>query len=507
MSPSSAPPSGAARLLLPVLAAGVFLGGLDQTVVVTALPPMIQDLEVPFTRLDQAAWIVSAYLIGYTVSLPLVGRVADRYGHLAVYVACLALFSLTSVACGAAQSLDWLVAARGVQALGGGAVLPVALGLLGSRGSALAQIARFGMLLGLAEAGGVLGPLYGAIVLNWLDWRWIFYLNLPLVALIIGLLVLAWRAGAARDVPTGSGRVDYPGALLAALGLGLLTYALSGEAQSTALSFDQVGLLLAALVVLVGFAAWQMRSAEPLLDLRLLVRPGFAAANAANFFVGAALIAAMVDIPLWLATVQGGTAVEGGLLLLRMTALIPPGAWLGGLVARRAGIAPVGVAGAVVAAVGLWGVAGWGGEPGLGRQTLHLAVAGLGFGLVIAPVTASAVEHAGRERAATAAAWITVLRVVGMVVALAALTHYGLGLFHELTGDLSLPLPQPGEDAAASQARVEAYQAAIREATLEVFHAVFAAAALCCLVAAACCGALRHPSLRPLGAPAGIERT
>src|SRR5690242_16881041 len=92
-------PGWAARLLLPTLAAGVFLGGLDQTVVVTALPSMVQDLEVPFTRLDQAAWIVSAYLIGYTVSLPLIGRFADRYGHLAVYVGCLALFALTSVAC------------------------------------------------------------------------------------------------------------------------------------------------------------------------------------------------------------------------------------------------------------------------------------------------------------------------------------------------------------------------------------------------------------------------
>src|SRR5438067_212315 len=98
----------AERLLLPALAAGVFLGGLDQTVVVTALPAMIQDLEVPFTRLDQAAWIVSAYLIGYTVALPLVGRVADRYGHLPVYVACLAIFALTSVVCGLAKSLDGL---------------------------------------------------------------------------------------------------------------------------------------------------------------------------------------------------------------------------------------------------------------------------------------------------------------------------------------------------------------------------------------------------------------
>src|SRR4051812_21101450 len=127
MSRLSAPPRvesasaavGAARLLFPVLAAGGFLGGLDQTVVVTGLPALIRELDVPFTRLDEAAWIVSAYLIGYTVALPLVGRVADRYGHLPVYVACLILFAATSVACGAAQSLEWLVLARGFQALGG----------------------------------------------------------------------------------------------------------------------------------------------------------------------------------------------------------------------------------------------------------------------------------------------------------------------------------------------------------------------------------------------------
>src|SRR5438094_4549672 len=400
MSPSSAPARGAAaelraaQLVLPALAAGVFLGGLDQTVVVTALPAMIQDLEVPFTRLDQAAWIVSAYLIGYTLALPLVGRVADRYGHLPVYVACLALFALTSLACGLAGSLDGLVLARGLQALGGGAMLPVALGLLGSRESALKQIARFGLLLGLAEAGGVVGPLYGALILNWLPWRWIFYLNLPLVAALLAPLALAWRAAERHDWLEREGRIDYPGAALAALGLGLLAFALSGEALSTALSVQQAALLLGALLVLAGFALWQMRAPEPLLDLRLLRRRPFAAANAANFFVGAALITAMVDVPLWLATVQGGSGVAGGLLLLRLTAFIPPGAWLGGVLAHRVGVAAVGVAGAAVAALGLWQVALWTAEVGAARQTLDLALAGLGFGLVIAPITAAAVEHA-----------------------------------------------------------------------------------------------------------------
>ncbi len=491
----TATPGWARRLLLPTLAAGVFLGGLDQTVVVTALPPMIQDLDVPFTRLDQAAWIVSAYLIGYTVALPLVGRVADRYGHLAVYVACLVLFAGTSVLCGAARSLDWLVLARGLQALGGGAMLPVALGLLGSRQSALVQIGRFGLLLGLAEAGGVVGPLYGAAVLHWLSWRSIFYLNLLLVALLLALLALAWRAGAARDRAEGEGRVDYPGAALATVGLGLLAYGLSGEATSTALSAQQLALLLAALVALAGFALWQLRVAEPLLDLRLLGQAGFAAANAANFFVGAALIVAMVDVPLWLATVQAGSPVDGGLLLLRMTALIPPGAWLGGLLAQRLGVAAVGVVGAAVAAAGLWGIANWDADVANTRQTLDLVVAGLGFGLLIAPITASAVAHAGRQRAATAAAWITVLRVVGMLVALSALTHYGLGLFHELTATLALPLPQPGEDPATTAARVARYQQAVQGATLAVFHAVFRAAALCCLAAAACCALLRRPAV------------
>ena len=488
----NASPTWAQRLLLPTLAAGVFLGGLDQTVVVTALPSMIRELEVPFNRLDQAAWIVTSYLIGYTVALPLVGRVADRYGHLLVYVICLAWFAITSVACGLAPSLEWLVAARALQALGGGAVLPVALGLLGSRASAMAQIGRFGLLLGLAEAGGVVGPLYGAMVLNWLDWRWIFYLNVPIVVVLVALLALARQAGAARVVSRASGRIDYVGAVLAAIGLGLLALALSGEAFSTALSLQQILMLLAAALVLGGFAIWQMRTPDPLLDLRLLRSASFAAANLSNFFIGAALIVAMVDVPLWLATVRQGSGVEGGLLLLRMTALIPPGAWIGGLLARRLGVAAVGVIGSLVAALGLWLTSAWGIDVGIGQQTLDLAITGFGFGLVIAPVTATAVDQAGRERAATAAAWITVLRVVGMLVALSFLTHYGLGLFHELTSSLALPLPQAGDDASTSAARLAAYQQAIQSATLAVFRSVFLGAAVCCVAAAICCALLQR---------------
>jgi MFS family permease len=130
-------------ILVP-LGVGVFLGALDQTVVVTALPAIVSDLQIPFNRLDDAAWLVNAYLLGYTISLPLVGRLSDVYGRRPVIFGCLALLGITSIACGAARGLESLIAARGLQAIGGGALLPVALAVVGD----LVPPARRGLLLG-----------------------------------------------------------------------------------------------------------------------------------------------------------------------------------------------------------------------------------------------------------------------------------------------------------------------------------------------------------------------
>src|SRR5437867_12520262 len=157
------------KFIIGVVSLGIFLAALDQTVVVTALWPISTDLQIPVTELDKAAWLVTAYLLGYTVALPIMGRVADVYGHRRVYLVALGLFMVGSLLCALAPVLPWLIGARALQAVGGGAVLPVGMAM--SRHLSEARRVPFvlGMLGAVAEAGGVIGPLWGALIMKNLD--------------------------------------------------------------------------------------------------------------------------------------------------------------------------------------------------------------------------------------------------------------------------------------------------------------------------------------------------
>ncbi|MBI4494584.1 MAG: MFS transporter [Chloroflexi bacterium] len=468
-----------AYLALAALSAAVFLGALDQTVVVTALPSVIADLQVPFTRLNEAAWIVTAYLLGYTVAMPLVGRMSDVYGRRRVFTACLLLFGATSFLCGAARGLEWLILARGLQAVGGGALLPVTLAVVGD----LVPERRRSLLLGAvgaaAEAGGVLGPLYGALLLDSLSWRWIFYLNLPLVLVLLGAVHLTYRHPSSGT----AGSVDYPGALLLGTGLGSLTLGLSREVGQAGAPQVQWELVALAVVLLAAFVVWEGRAKVPLVDLALFHVVPFAAGNAASLLAGAALIVAMVDVPLWSATVLQRPAVEGGLLLMRLTVAIPVGALLGGLLARTLGYRLATAAGLGLSAAGLSLLAQWRPDTPLEQMTRDLALSGAGFGLIIAPLTAVVMAWAGPARAGVASALVTVMRMVGMTIGLSALTAWGLARFNALVANLPLPLPLLDEAPEALQQRLLDYQQRVLEATLAVFGEIFLAAALVCLLA------------------------
>jgi EmrB/QacA subfamily drug resistance transporter len=465
-------------LVLATLAAGVFLGALDQTVVVTALPAIIDDLHIPFTRLNDAAWIVTAYLLGYTVAMPLVGRMSDAYGRQAVMLGCLLLLGLTSVACGAARSLEWLIVARAVQAIGGGALLPVTLAVVGDLFPLERRSVLLGVVAGTAEAGGVLGPLWGAAVLERLSWHWIFYLNVPLVAALVLVLRRFPAPGRHSD---SQPRIDYTGGALLGLGLGALALGLSRETSQGALFRIALGVIAAS--SLAAFVWHERRTDVPLIELRLFMRLSFTAGNLLSLMSGAALIVAMVDVPLYAAIVLQKSAVEGGLLLMRLMGGIPIGAVIGGVLTRRLGPAPAAVLGVLACGGGLAFLARWSPATSPDEMTRDLLLAGLGFGVQLAPITAVVVGWAGAARAGVAAALVTVMRMIGMLVGVATLTSWGLERFNGLVASLPLPLPVLGESAEATQQRIVEYQAAVLNASLTVFTELFSAAAVLCVAA------------------------
>ncbi|MBI2965226.1 MAG: MFS transporter [Chloroflexi bacterium] len=468
------------------LCAGVFVAAADQTVVVTILPDMLKDLRVPVGELDRASWTVTGYLIGYIAAMPLMGRLADRYGWHATFVLAMLVFAAGSALVALSPRIPgflgvggpdlwWAVGARVVQSIGGGAAIPIALAATAGSGSVARQATMIGIVGASAEAGGVVGPLWGGFIDHALSWEWAFWLNLPLVALLFLALQVSvkWRsipAGApARDRAM---RVDYIGGALVGFTLTLITWAL---VDTAAPGTRTTLLVVSAFATGVAAWVWVRRSQNPIVPRGLFRTRPFAWATTTHVLVGAALITAMVTVPLMANTVLGMSALEGGLRLLRMTLAIAAGAVIGGALTARAGGRLPALTGLSLVAIGMFLMSRWSVDLVDPWMTVHLAVTGLGFGLLIAPVVTSALREVGTGARATASSWVTLARVLGMVVGLAAMTAWGTARFNGLVADA----PAFGVDPASQDLIRERAD----EAGMIVFQGFFVAGAACAIAA------------------------
>ena len=465
-------------VVLMVACSGVFLAALDQTVVVTALPSIMQDIHLPVTRLEQAMWIITGYLLGYTVAMPLMARLSDIYGRIRVYILALLLFVGGSVLVALGESLGWLVGARVIQAIGGGAMLPVTMALAGDIFTERRRALALGIVGAVAEAGGVLGPLYGGLLIKFAGWRWIFWINLPL-----GLLIAIMVKGLIPPIRRLRVPVDYIGGFLIAGCLALLTFGLWQEVGNPRPPWQTAGSVAGSGVLLAAFILRERRVSLPLLDLSLFRRMSFAAANGAHLLVGGALIIAMVNVPLMTDTVLGQPPLEGGLRLMRLSGAIPVGAVAGGFLCGRFGYRLPMFLGLGLTALGFRWLSGWGLDIADPAMTANLAVTGFGFGLVIAPITAAVIDGVGQERRGVAAAVVTLSRMVGMMVGLSVLTSWGMGRYAAVTSVIPFPFPQAADTPAQAQQRLLLYQEQVTQATLGLFNDLFLAASVVAVAA------------------------
>lgn len=457
-----------AYALLLLTGSGVFVASLDQTVVVTALPGIFLDVGLPVSDLDKGAWIVTGYLIGFTAAMPLVGRISDIYGHGRVYTAAMLVFMGGSALVAVADGLTYIVLARVVQAVGGGALVPAAIAIVYDAFPENRRGVAIGAIAAIAEGGAVLGPLYGGLFIHFLDWRWIFWVNIP-----IGAAVIAVVLPAVANKRRFGLRVDYLGGLLLGGSITALALGLSDAAVLPAEGAWRVGLLAAAALFFAAFVWREAVARDPMLPLRLWSKAPLVAANMTNLFVGAALVLALVNIPLMTDTILGGEPLDGGLRLLRLTVMIPIGAVLGGYLYQRFGYRPPAFLGIALMALGFGLLGRWTLEIPEPRGTLDLMAGGLGFGLVIAPVTVAVLDNTTDDQKATGSGLVTVMRMLGMIVGLSVLSSWGQNHFEHLVGVFDLPLRLPGEDLEVFEARAAAYEDTILAATLEWFQDVF----------------------------------
>jgi len=503
-----------AVLAMVALCAAVFVAALDQTMVLTLMQKIMVSLGINVEHIGDAGWIVTGYLLGYTIAMPLFGRLADVWGRRPMAIVALALFVVGSALCVVLSRLDLFVAARVVQAAGGGALVPIAMAAAADMFPLERRALALGIVGGAAEAGGVLGPLYGVGLDALWYWRLIFIVNIPFGLILI---VVCWRLlrydrirapridalddggddiDAERAARFGAsprwwqrGRVDYVGALLMAaalagitVGLGTGTQTVDTGAADTAGSPVNWPWLLISGVAIAGFVLYERRHHRPLIRLDLFKRPAFAAANAANFFVGAALIIGMVEIPLYAYTLFGLTEWQAGLLLIQLTLPIPVGAVVGGWLADRMGCRMTAVLGFLVTAAGYFLISRWPVDPSFWTRLTDLVISGLGFGLVIGPIGASVTSSGGPKWMATGSALVTVSRMVGMAVGLSALSAWGVRRFNSLAASSAVTIPRT-PDMSDTDYQIALTRAITEDSLHRVFNEFFIIATVIILLA------------------------
>jgi MFS family permease len=440
------------------LGVGVFVGGFDQTFVVPVLATILDDLRIPINEFGKASWIINAYLLGYTVAMPLMGRIADVYGHLRVFVIGLLIFMGGSVFVAVAPNLTTLSIARAVTALGGGALVPVALAIAAERLPSKQRPLGLSAISVLDDASSLVGPLWGTLIGVWIGWRGLFWMNIVLALPVLVAVLLMARG---RQAPRAGGRVDWLGGALLAAALGVLTFALADTTSEPRPIGQTLGLYAGAVALFAAFTAWELRVEIPLIDLRMFRSLRLTAANVVFFLEGGALITALVNVPLMTEVLWNMSGAQPGLMLMRMVLFMILGGVLGGLLAPRIGYRITAFLGFALAATGLFGMWAWSIDPSQSALWLALGVAGLGFTLSDAPIYATVMDAVESGRRASAAALLQVLQTTGMVVGMALLASQGLGRFDERAADLF--------QATAIDADPEQYRAIIHRTFDETF--------------------------------------
>lgn len=309
----------------------VFLAALDATIVATALPTIAAE----FKGVDHLSWVVSGYLLAATVSTPIYGKLGDLYGRRALLTIAISIFVAASVLSALAQSMAQLIAARALQGLGAGGLMTLAQAIIGEvvapreRGKYQAYFAA------VFASSSVGGPIIGGLAVDYLSWRWVFWINLPL-----GLAALALCRYALRRLPVRrqKARIDFVGAALLTLGVGALMLVLAWGGNLLAWTSPALfGLAAVSLVALALFAWWERKAPEPLLPLHLFVNPVFRSAGGIIFFSAMAMMGSIAFLPLYLQLAAGASASGAGLLLIPMTLALVGGSTISGRVMMRTG--------------------------------------------------------------------------------------------------------------------------------------------------------------------------
>jgi EmrB/QacA subfamily drug resistance transporter len=392
---------------LGAVAFGLFMIMLDNTVVNVALPSIQRDLGVGLSELQ---WIVTGYALSFAALMMTGGKLADLLGRRRIFVLGIAIFTVSSLFCGLADSGDALIAWRVVQGVGAALMNPATLAIISATFPPQQRGTAIGIWAGVSALALALGPLVGGLLTEQLDWGWVFLVNVPIGVLAIAASYLL--IDESRDTSEEQ-RLDLVGLLLSGVGLFTLTYGLIEANSYGWASARIVASFAAAIVLLAGFVAWERRTRPPMLDLTLFRNGTFAGANVVILLVGLAMFGVFFFVSLYMQNILGFSAVEAGAAFLPMTLLVVLVAPVAGKLSDRVGSRWLMTAGMVLIGVQLLYYSTQGVDATFWSLLPGLLIGGVGMSLTMTPSAAAIIGSVSVDKSGVGSAVMNSMRQVG----------------------------------------------------------------------------------------------
>jgi len=383
LSPSPLGLRGTRGPILLALMVSSGLAALDASILATAIPAIVLDLG-DFAHFP---WLFSIYLLAQAVSVPLYAKLSDVFGRKPILLFGIGLFLTASVLCGVAWSMPLLILARGLQGLGAGAILPMTITIAGDIYTVEERAKTQGYLASVWAVSSVVGPTLGGLFCQYLSWRWVFWINLPLGFVAVALLLKSFH----EKVTHRDHKIDFLGIVLMTVSLGLVILGILEGGQAWAWSSPiSVGALVGGTVLFGIFLFVERRAAEPVLPLWIFTRRLLVTTSIAAFGMGAILLGLTSYIPTYLVKTLGATPIVAGLSIAAILAGWPLAATFSGRFYLKIGFRRTAILGLGLVSVAVGGLTLVVGTPSLLGITVFCFVAGMGFGLSATPTMIAA---------------------------------------------------------------------------------------------------------------------